>query len=232
MRLLINLCFLTLAFAIASMCWAQGNQDPAQSDKVSMHNAMIKGDTQTMEILLDKGSVKLDGLVGFGNIQTWVEDACWAASPVALEYLLQRGADTLRADTAHLFPNITPSNALGWCVGSGVRRGGPDSAQVFRIFIKYFEQQVEKATDPRKTLNEQVAVAGGTGRLISSAMGNFDDSCLEKVTWVVKSGQDITELEHQDNWQTLLDNRSKSNPTCVAYLRNELEKRKKSTPPK
>jgi hypothetical protein len=33
-----------------------------------MHNAMIKGDTQTMEILLDKGSVKLDGLVGFGNI--------------------------------------------------------------------------------------------------------------------------------------------------------------------
>ena len=223
MRLLRNLCFLTLAFAVASVCSAQDNQDPIRRDKVLMHNAMIKGDTQTMEILLDKGSVKLDGWVGFGNIQTWVEDACWSASPVAFEYLLQRGADTLRADTVNpSFPKINPSNALYWCVGRGVRRGGPDSAEVFRIFIEYFEQQVKKTTDPRKTLNEQVAMAGGTGRLISSAVGNNDDSCLEKVTWVVKSGQDITELERQDDWQTLLANRSKSNPTCVAYLRNEL----------
>jgi tetratricopeptide (TPR) repeat protein len=225
MRLPRNLFFLALAFTIVSVCSAQRNLDQIRKDNVSMHNAMIKGDTETMKILLDKGSIKLDGWVGFGNIQTWVEDACWSASPVALEYLLQRGADTLRADTAHLFRNITPSNALGWCVGRGVRREGPDSAEVFRIFIEYFEQQVKKTTDPRKTRNEQVAMAGGTGRLIWSAVGNNDDSCLEKVTWVVKSGQDITELKRQDDWQTLLANRLKSNPTCVAYLRNELEKK-------
>jgi hypothetical protein len=129
-----------------------------------MHNAMINGDTETMKILLDRGSVKIDKWVGIGNIQTWVEDACWAASSTALEYLLQRGADTLRPDTVRLWkdgrpttaPGWQPSNALGWCIGGGVR---------------------------------------------------------------------------QNNWQTLLDDRSKSNPTCVAYIRNELEKRKKSTPP-
>ena len=207
-----------------------------------MHNAMIKGDTETMKILLDSGSVKMDEWVGFGNIQTWVEDACWSGSPVALEYLLQRGADTLRADTANPhFPKLRPSNALGWCVGDSsmtfissdggsttrpLGRGDVDSAKVFRIFIKYFEQQVNKTTDPDKTLNEQVAMAGGTGPLIWSAVGNqYDDVCLEKVTWLVESGQDITKLERRDNWQTLLDNRSKTNPTCVAYLRNELEKK-------
>jgi tetratricopeptide (TPR) repeat protein len=237
-----NLFFLALAFAIISVCSAQGNQDPIQRDKVSMHNAMIKGDTETMKILLDSGSVKMDEWVGFGNIQTWVEDACWSGSPVALEYLLQRGADTLRADTANPhFPKLRPSNALGWCVGDSsmtfissdggsttrpLGRGDVDSAKVFRIFIKYFEQQVNKTTDPGKTLNEQVAMAGGTGPLIWSAVGNqYDDVCLEKVTWLVESGQDITKLERRDNWQTLLDNRSKTNPTCVAYLRNELEKK-------
>lgn len=66
-----------------------------------MHKAMIKGDTEAMKLLLDKGSVKLDGWVGIGNIQTWVEDACFSGSPVAIDYLLQRGADTLRADTAN-----------------------------------------------------------------------------------------------------------------------------------
>jgi hypothetical protein len=75
-----------------------------------MHNAMVKGDTETMKLLLDKGSVKLDGWVGIGNIQTWVEDACFSASPVAIDYLLQRGADTLRADTANpAWPNLKPS---------------------------------------------------------------------------------------------------------------------------
>ena len=69
-------------------------------------------------------------------------------------------------------------------------------------------------------------MAGGTGSLVLGAVQNVhDDACLEKVTWVVKSGQDVTEFEHQDNWQTLLDNRSKTNPTCVAYLRNELGKK-------
>lgn len=112
-------------------------------------------------------------------------------------------------------------------------RGDADSAKVFRIFIKYFEQQVKKTTDPHKTLNEQVAMAGGTGSLIWSAVGNYYGAvCLEQVTWLIESGQDITELERRDDWQTLLADRSKSNPTCVAYLRNELEKPEKSTPPK
>jgi hypothetical protein len=222
-----NLFFLALAFAFVSVCSAQDNQNPIPKDTVLIHNAMIKGDTETMKLLLDKGSVKLDGWVGIGNIQTWVEDACFSASPVAIDYLLQRGADTLRADTANpAWPNLKPSNALGWCVGGGAQRTGTDAAEVFRIFVKYFEQQVKKTADPAKTLNQQVVMAGGTGSLVLRAVQNvYDDACLEKVTWVGKSGQDITEFQRQDNWQTLLDNRSKINPTCVAYLRNELEKK-------
>lgn len=118
MRLLRNLCFPTLALAIVTACSAQGNQGPIQGDKVSMNNAMVKGDTETMKILLDGGSVKIDEWVGFGNVQTWVEDACWCASPVALEFLLQRGADTLRPDTVRFGKDGLPTKAVGWQITS------------------------------------------------------------------------------------------------------------------
>ena len=253
-----NLCLRALVFAIASVCVGQSNLDQAQQDKVSMHNAMMKGDTGTMKVLLDKGSVKLDGWVGFGNIQTWVEDACFAGSPAAMELLLQRGADTLRLDTVRLGKDGQPSNAQGWqqanalawCFGGGsvtfissdgsskaapehdVLRGDADSVELFGIFIKYFEQQVKKTADPSKTLNEQVAMAGGTGKLIALALKNhYDDVCLEKVTWVVNSGQDVADFWRLNKWPDFLAAVSKSNPTCATYLRNELQKRE-GLPPK
>jgi hypothetical protein len=57
-----NLFFLALAFAVVSVCSAQHNQNPIPKDNVLIHNAMIKGDTKTMKLLLAKSSVKLDGL--------------------------------------------------------------------------------------------------------------------------------------------------------------------------
>jgi hypothetical protein len=187
-----------------------------------------------MGMMLDSGAATMNDWVGIGNIPTWIEDACWCGFPAPIEYLLQRGADTLRADTTNpAWPNMKAVNALAWCVGTGTRRQGPDSAEAFKVFIKYFELQVNKTVDPRKTLNEQVATAGGTGRLVGIALGNkYYDACLGKVTRIVKSGQDMTEFERQNNWQNLLSDRSNSNPTCVAYIQSELEERGRSTPSK
>jgi hypothetical protein len=57
-----NLFFLSLALAVVSVCSVQHNQNAIPKDNVLMHNAIIKGDTETMKLLLDKSSVKLDGL--------------------------------------------------------------------------------------------------------------------------------------------------------------------------
>jgi hypothetical protein len=234
MRLPGTLLFLSLAVTILPLCSAQENRNPISPNNVLMHNAMIKGDTETMKLLLDKGAVKLDGWVGFGNIQTWVEDACFSASPGAFEFLLQRRPDALRPDTANpTFPKLKPANALAWCFGPGATRTTADSADVFRIFIRYFDEQVKKTADAAKTLNEQVTMAGGISSLIYSATQNTHDStCLLKVTWRVNSEHEITEFEREENWKTFLSKRAQFNPACVEYLTNELEKRDKVAAPK
>jgi TonB family protein len=62
MRAARNLFFLAPVLAVVSVCSVQHNQNPIPKDNVLMHNAIIKGDTETMKLLLDKSSVKLDGL--------------------------------------------------------------------------------------------------------------------------------------------------------------------------
>ena len=57
-----SLFFLALALAVVSVCWAQHNQNPIPKGSVLMHNAVIKGDTETMKLLLDKSSVRLGGV--------------------------------------------------------------------------------------------------------------------------------------------------------------------------
>jgi len=54
-------------------------------NKMVMHNAMIRGDTKMMGMMLDSGAATMNDWVGIGNIQTWIEDACWCGSPAAIE---------------------------------------------------------------------------------------------------------------------------------------------------
>jgi hypothetical protein len=58
---------------------------------------------------------------------------------------------------------------------------------------------------------------------------NMPDLCLEKMKWLVESGQDIADFKRAEDRQKFLDDRSKSNPNCVAYVRDQPEKREKST---
>ena len=120
---------LALAFAFVSVCSAQENQNPIPKDNVLMHKAMIKGDTDTMKLLLDNGSIKLDGWVGIGNIQTWVEDACFSGSPVAIDYLLQRGP-TLCVQTRRTQLGPILNRQMLWVGASVVEPGEPAQIQL------------------------------------------------------------------------------------------------------
>jgi hypothetical protein len=131
---------------------AQPIQDPIQKDQHWMQNAILKGDTASMEIYLQRGYVKINTecVAPCSGVSTWLEYACnYGGNADSLEYLLAHGADILYVDSRGL-------NALRYCLVPTA------PIELQRIFRRHLEERLSKTTNKRKVLREQLTIAVGS----------------------------------------------------------------------